>query len=89
MFATPPTEYATTASVDVLNKVAIEAVLGRLTDEEREIIELWIWHDLNFDEIGEIVGQKYRGRPLTGSAIRYHKNRVLRHLRTLLGETPE
>jgi DNA-directed RNA polymerase specialized sigma24 family protein len=74
-------EYMRDAKVDILDKVALETVLARLTPEEREIIELWIWQDMNFDEIGDVIGKKYRGRPLTGSAIRYHKNRILQRMR--------
>lgn len=79
-------EYMRDARVDILDKVALEAVLSRLAPEEREIIELWIWHDMNFDEIGDIIGKKYRGRPLTGSAIRYHKNRILKRMNQMMGD---
>lgn len=79
-------EYMKDARVDILDKVALESVLSRLAPEEREIIELWIWQDMNFDEIGEVIGKKYRGRALTGSAIRYHKNRILKRMSQMMGD---
>lgn len=79
-------EYMRDASIDILDKVALESTLSRLSPEEREIIELWIWHDMNFEEIGEVIGEKYRGRALTGSAIRYHKNRILSRMRQWMFE---
>lgn len=74
-------DYMKDAKIDVLDKVSLETVLAKLSPEERDIVELWIWQDMNFDEIGDVIGKKYRGRPLTGSAIRYHKNRILQRMR--------
>lgn len=68
---------------DVLNRLTLEWVRSKLAPEEWEILHLWIIEELNFAEIGKIIGYKYRGKELTGSAIRYHKDRILARLRTL------
>lgn len=71
----------------VLNKLTVQWLLLQLTDEERAIIELFFSGEYNFSEIGEIVGRKYRGgRILSGSAIRYHKIRIIGKLRNIMGE---
>ena len=61
---------------NVIDRLTAEWLLARLTEEEQEILRLWIVEERNFAEIGKIVGLKYRGRELTGSAIRYHKDRI-------------
>jgi DNA-directed RNA polymerase specialized sigma subunit len=62
---------------EVINRLTVEWLMGHLSEEEREIMHLWVIEERTFSEIGKIVGMKYRGRELTGSAIRYHKDRIL------------
>ena len=59
----------------IASKLAIAWLLTKLTMEEQDILYLWLIEELNFTEIGKIIGNKYRDGPLTGSAIRYHKDR--------------
>lgn len=68
---------------EVFNKLTVEWLQTKLAPEEWEILHLWIIEELNFSEIGKIIGYKYRGKELTGSAIRYHKDRILARLRTM------
>lgn len=63
-------------STTVLNRMTIERLRKELTDEEWEIWYLWAVEELTFSEIGKIIGLKYRGKELTGSAIRYHRDRI-------------
>lgn len=64
----------------VLDKLTCRTLLTFLTPEEQEILVLWAVEELSFAEIGEIVGLKYRGRVLSGSAVRYHKKRIVNKL---------
>jgi thymidylate synthase len=65
---------------EVLNRLTIERLQKELTAEECEIWYLWAAEELTFGEIGRIIGLKYRGKELTGSAIRYHRDRILEKL---------
>jgi len=64
------------AAGDVIDRLTVAWLMEQLKPEEREILHLWVVEDLTFAEIGKIVGLKYRGRELTGSAIKYHKDRI-------------
>ena len=61
---------------DVINKLTVTWLMEQLEPEEREILYLWVVEELTFAEIGKIVGIKYRGKELTGSAMRYHKDKI-------------
>jgi DNA-directed RNA polymerase specialized sigma subunit len=65
---------------DVFDRLTLEYLMAKLDPEEQEILHLWVIRELNFTEIGKIIGLKYRGRELTGSAIRYHKEKILARL---------
>lgn len=85
--------YAAASTVEfdgeVINRLTVEWLMTQLSEEEREIMHLWVVEELTFAEIGKIVGLKYRGRELTGSAIRYHKDRIkaqLEKFRESVGE---
>lgn len=71
---------------DVLNRVLVEQLMARLSEEDKDFVQWWIWHDKNFDEIGLLFGLKHRGRVLTDSAMRYHRNRILKNFRDMLEE---
>lgn len=76
-------------STDVNDRLAVEYLLDRLTPEQQEILILHEIEELTFGEIGKIVGLKYRGKELSASAIRYHKDKImvlLREFRTQVGE---
>lgn len=62
---------------EVLNRMTVDYLMSKLEAEEVEIVHLWVIEELTFAEIGKIIGLKYRGRELTGSAIRYHKDRIM------------
>lgn len=66
---------------EILDRLTLERLLSSLTDEEREILHLWYFEELTFQEIGKIVGLKYRGRELADSTMGYHRDRILRKLR--------
>lgn len=74
---------------EVITRLTVEWLLSHLTEEEREIMQLWVVEELTNAEIGKIVGLKHRGRELTGSAIRYRKDRIkekLEQFRTSVDE---
>lgn len=76
-------------STNVTNRLAVEWLLDKLTPEQVEIFILHEIEELTFAEIGKIVGLKYRGRELSGSAIRYHKDSIkekLAEFREAVGE---
>ena len=73
------------AHKEILDRLSLEQALTKLTDEEREIIRLWLWKGKTFEEIGVIIGTEFRGEgPLTGGAMQYQKRKILRKLREWL-----
>lgn len=66
---------------DVVTRLSVEWLLRQVTEEERMILELWLIDELTFDEIGIIVGLKYRGRVLAGRTMQYHKDKIRARLR--------
>lgn len=62
------------------NRLVIEFLMSKLEPEEAEILWLHEIEELTFAEIGKIIGLKYRGKELTGSAIRYHKDKIVARL---------
>ena len=68
----------------LVDKVTVEAFFKHLSAEERDILVLWLWEELPFDDIGQVIGERYRGRALTGSVIRYHRDRILIRLREIM-----
>lgn len=67
----------------VIDRLTVEWLFARLSPEERDILWLYEVEELTLAEIGRLIGEKYRGKVLTGSAIRYHKDRILGRLRDL------
>lgn len=67
----------------VINRLTVEWLMAQLGPEEQEILWLHEVEELTLEEIGKLIGLKYRGKELTGSAIRYHKDKVLQRLRLL------
>ena len=74
---------------EVINRLTVEWLMEQLAPAEREIMHLWVVEELTFSEIGKIVGLKYRGKELTGSAIRYHKDRIRQKLHKFRGAAGE
>lgn len=73
---------------DVIDRLTLEWLLSHLTDEEQDLLWLHEVEEMTLEEVGRVIGLKYRGKELTGSAIRYHKDKILqrlRHLRTEAG----
>ena len=60
----------------VENRLTVEWLLSKLKPEEAEILWLHEIEEMTFSEIGTVIGLKYRGKELTGSAIRYHKDKI-------------
>lgn len=70
----------------------MESVLKDLQPEERELIllmyKLWKPEDWKgrwppkSSQIGDYIGRKFRGKPLSESAVRYRKKIVIEALRT-------
>ena len=66
----------------VIDRLTVQWLLEQLGPEEQEILWLHEVEELTLEEIGKVIGIKYRGKELTGSAIRYHKDKILLRLRT-------
>lgn len=67
---------------DILERLTLDKFLAELEDEQsRDILKLWLYQELTWEEIGKVIGIKYKDRTLTGSVMRYHRNRVLAELR--------
>ena len=64
----------------ILNKLTVATVLADLEDEERDLIQLWMSNSFTLEEIGRVVGQKYHGKDIKPSVIRYHRDRILKKL---------
>ena len=71
---------------EVINRLTVDWLMTQLGPEEREILWLHEVEELTLEEIGKLIGLKYRGKELTGSAIRYHKDKILQRLRQLRAE---
>ena len=69
---------------DVLNTVTVERMLEHLSPEQRDLITLWM-ANFSLQEIGRIIGQKYYGRDLNDSVIRYHRNKIFEQLKQRFG----
>jgi DNA-directed RNA polymerase specialized sigma24 family protein len=65
---------------DVTDRLAVEFLLNKLTPFEQEILLLHKVEELTFSEIGQVLGKKYRAKEFTGSAIRYHYEKIKRRL---------
>jgi DNA-directed RNA polymerase specialized sigma24 family protein len=76
----PYSEIEQTIPLDIGDRLAVEYLLGKLSAEEQEILLLYHVQELTFSEIGKVVGLKYRQRELTGSAIRYHHEKIKQKL---------
>jgi DNA-directed RNA polymerase specialized sigma24 family protein len=76
----PYSELEQTVPTDIGDRLAVEYLLAKLTPEERDILLLYHVEELTFGEIGQVVGLKYRQRELTGSAIRYHHEKIKQKL---------
>lgn len=66
---------------EVLDRVSLEWLIGQLDSEERDILMLWVVEELNFDDIGTIIGNRYHNEPMRGTTIRYRKDKIMRKLR--------
>jgi DNA-directed RNA polymerase specialized sigma24 family protein len=74
---------------EALDKMSVEWLMQHLSPEERDIVYLWAVEDYNFDEIGQVVGQKYYGKAMLGTTVRYRKDKIMRTLRALKEEVCE
>jgi hypothetical protein len=72
----------------ILNREAVAYLLAHLEPEEREILLLREVEDLSYEEIGRIIGMKYRNPPhdLKGSTMRYHNGRIIERLKAMRAE---
>jgi DNA-directed RNA polymerase specialized sigma24 family protein len=81
-------DYQDSYEDSILAKVTLDRLLEQLTEEEREIMYLLHQKDLSPEQVGEIIGIKYRnGEPLREGTIRYHDKRIKAKLRALAGES--
>ena len=69
-----------------LTRVLLEHIFTRIdiSDEDREIFVLRFGHSWYYKEIGEFVGEKYRGKPYSEGAIRHRIQRVKSELRKII-----
>jgi len=72
----------------IINAVTVEKILNTLSEEEKELLYLWLVDERPFVEIGEILGKKSRNKTLTDSAMRYRRDRLLDKLRAEFGDKP-
>ena len=70
--------------IDIIDIITLEAALARLNPMQQEIVRMYFFEDRPLEEIGKVLGPKYRGKKLTGSAIRYYLNKILEDLRETL-----
>lgn len=77
----------------VLNRVAVETLLSKLSDEARLVVALtfgleypedWPWPESRWPpihaEVGWYVGNKLRGRPISEATVRYIRLNALQDL---------
>lgn len=69
----------------ILNRLLVESIMSRLDEEGRFILHHWIFEGYSLEEIGPLFGMRFRGRPLTGGDVRYHKNKAVSQIREWLG----
>jgi hypothetical protein len=67
--------------MEVLDRAAIEWLMGQLDAEEQDILKLWVVEEMNFEDIGIIVGTRYHDSPMKGTTVRYRKDKIMRKLR--------
>jgi DNA-directed RNA polymerase specialized sigma24 family protein len=77
------------SKIDIHDFLTLQSLMEKLSPKEREIIYLWLWKDLSFEVIGEIVGPKYSGRVLKDSTMRYHMKKILEKLRSWVDNPSE
>lgn len=70
--------------LDIIDSISLEDAVRRLNPMQQEIVRMYFFEDRPLDEIGKVLGPKYRGKRLTGSAIRYYLNKILEDLRETL-----
>jgi DNA-directed RNA polymerase specialized sigma24 family protein len=63
-------------SNEVLTRLAVEKLKELLTPEQFEIMWLKEVEGFTFDEVAAVIGPKYRGGEITGSAMRYHRDKI-------------
>lgn len=64
----------------IADRMTVDWLLSKLSPMDREIVYLWAVEDYTLEEIGRLVGPKYRGQVLPGSTIRYRKESIRRRL---------
>lgn len=82
---------------EVLDRVTVEALLGRLPEEHRLILLLtfgleypedWPWPESRWppihSEVGWYVGNRLRGRPISEATVRYIRASAIEELQRIL-----
>jgi hypothetical protein len=59
-------------NAEIIDRLMVEWLKTKLTPMEWDIFYLKKAEGYTFAEIGIVVGEKYRGRLLTGSTMRYY-----------------
>jgi DNA-directed RNA polymerase specialized sigma subunit len=59
----------------------VQKLVKDLSDEDKEILQLWLVQEYSFSKIGDIIGRKYRGKPLSGSGIRYLRDKIVEKMK--------
>lgn len=72
----------------LLNRLTVEKVLTDLSEEERDIIIMWMSGSFTLGDIGRVIGQKYHREDIKSSVIRYHRDKILRRLRETYNKSP-
>jgi len=69
-----------------LTRIFLEKLFAELdlSDEDREIFVLRFGHNLYYSEIGEFIGEKYRGKPYSEGTIRHRIHRIRSKLRKII-----
>ena len=71
---------------DELARIMVEQVLqnAELTAEERDIFVLRFGYNWYYNEIGEVIGKKYRGRPYSEGAMRHRIPKIVEKLNSVI-----
>lgn len=81
---------ADTYGEPILDKVTVEKMMREcLDDEEVDILHHIFVDEYPYEKIGEIIGAKYRNKLLTGSGIRFLRDRIYAKLRAYMESNPE
>lgn len=69
---------------EIIDRVTVDKLLRDLPEEERVLIEQLFVHGERHRIIAEILSENYREGNITGSGVRWIRDKILANLRTRL-----